>query len=73
MAETTKKDEPKMVTIKLPRIKDKPTEFVSINMKTYMIQRGVEVDVPDFVAEAFINQEKMLAEADAFDQAAQHK
>jgi hypothetical protein len=51
----------KTVKIKIPRIsKNQEDVFVSVNMDTYMIKRGVEVEVPESVAEVLRNQEKML-------------
>lgn len=50
----------KMVTVEL--YKDKNTKrdvFVSVNGKTYQIQRGVQVEVPDFVKEVLDNMKKM--------------
>ena len=50
----------KMVKIKIRKDKTlKRDVFVSVNGKTYQIQRGVEVEVPDFVKEVLDNQEKM--------------
>ena len=58
---TKREDKPvKMVKVKLH--KDKNTKrdvFVSVNGKTWQIQRGVEVEVPDFVKEVLTNTEKM--------------
>lgn len=76
MAETKKTEAPKekMVTIRLPRTKiDQPDEFVSINLRTWQIQRGVEVEVPECVAAAIRDQEKMLEEIMLFEEKAQHK
>lgn len=51
----------KTVKIKIPRIsKNQEDVFVSVNMDTYMIKRGAEVEVPESVAEVLRNQEKML-------------
>lgn len=50
----------KMVKVKLYKDKNvKRDVFVSVNGKTYQIQRGVEVEVPDFVKEVLDNMEKM--------------
>ena len=55
--ETTKK----MVKIRIPRTKaDQEDVFVSVNMETFLIKRGVEVEVPDYVAEVLQHQEEML-------------
>ena len=72
MAKNT--NEPKMVKIKLPKTKDLTEDvFVSVNFNTYQIQRGVEVEVPDFVAEVLENQEKMLEEVMAYEAKVQRK
>lgn len=51
----------KMVKVKIPRTKaDQEDVFVSVNMETFLIKRGVEVEVPDYVAEVLQHQEEML-------------
>lgn len=69
--ETTEKTEtakPKTVKIKLPRIKGEPDEvFVSVNQRTYLIKRGEEVVVPEFVKEVLDHQEEMLDSIAAFE------
>ena len=51
----------KMVKIRIPRTKaDQEDVFVSVNMETFLIKRGVEVEVPDYVAEVLQHQEEML-------------
>lgn len=75
MAETkeTKKTEPakqKMVKIRMPRTKkDEEDVFVSVNNYTCIIKRGVEVEVPDYVAEVLRHQEEMLEQIMLFDDA----
>ena len=75
MAETneTKKAESakqKMVKIRIPRTKkDEEDVFVSVNNYTCIIKRGVEVDVPDYVAEVLRHQEEMLEQIMLFDDA----
>ena len=65
---------PKMVKIKLNLSKhEKKDEVVVVNGKTYQIQRGVEVEVPYFVASVLENKEKMLRIAYDFDEEAQLK
>ena len=65
---TAKKKAEKMVTIKLQRErKDQEDLFVSVNEKTYLIKRGVAVDVPESVAEVIHNAELMQEEAYEFD------
>ena len=59
MATTT--NTKKMVKIRIPRTKaDQEDVFVSVNMETFLIKRGVEVEVPDYVAEVLQHQEEML-------------
>ena len=69
MATTNKEaTAPKMVTVRIPRIsKDQEDVFVSVNMNTYIIKRGVPVEVPDFVAEVLEHQEEMLQVAYDFE------
>ena len=51
----------KMVKIRIPRSrKDQEDVFVSVNDYTCIVKRGVEVEVPDFVAEVLRHQEEML-------------
>ena len=66
MAETKQK----MVKIRIPRTKaDQEDVFVSVNLNTYAIKRGVEVEVPDFVAEVLRHQEEMIESIMLFDEA----
>ena len=51
----------KKVKIKIPRTRsDQEDVFVSVNMETFLIKRGVEVEVPDYVAEVLQHQEEAL-------------
>lgn len=53
----------KTVKIRIPRTKaDQEDVFVSVNMETFLIKRGVEVEVPDYVAEVLRHQEEVLEE-----------
>ena len=64
--ETVKKEE--TVKIKLPRgRKDEPDVFVSVNERTWLIKRGIEVEVPVCVAEVLEHQEQMQEEAYNFE------
>lgn len=64
----------KMVKIRIPRTKaDQEDVFVSVNHYTCIIKRGVEVEVPDFVAEVLRHQEEMLEKIMLFEDAAQNK
>ena len=70
----TKKNEVKKIKIKLPKIKGETDDvFVSVNNYTCIVKRGVEVEVPDFVAEVLRHQEEMLEEIMLFEDAAQNK
>ena len=65
---------PKMVKVRIPRTKkDEEDVFVSVHLRTYIIKRGVEVEVPEFVAEVLRHQEEMLEEIMLFDDAVQNK
>ena len=59
---------PDTVRIKIPLERNSSNEDVQvfINGRQYIIQRGVEVDVPRGVAEILANKEKMLEVIDAF-------
>lgn len=64
----------KMVKIRIPRTKaDQEDVFVSVNNYTCIIKRGVEVEVPDYVAEVLQHQEEMLEKIMLFEDAAQNK
>jgi hypothetical protein len=61
MAEAKKTTGEKLVTIKIPRVKkDQPDTFVSVNERTWQIKPGVEVQVPECVAEVLQHREEML-------------
>lgn len=63
-------DGPKMVRIRLQKTKEQKEDvFVMVNFRSYQIQRGVEVEVPDFVAEVLQHQEEMLQEIMLFEEA----
>ena len=64
----------KMVKIKIPRERaDQEDVFVSVNMETFLIKRGVYVEVPDYVAEVLEHQEEMLEEIMLFNEANESK
>jgi hypothetical protein len=64
----------KMVKIRIPRTKaDQEDVFVSVNMETFLIKRGVEVEVPDYVAEVLRHQEEALEEIMLFNEAKESK
>lgn len=65
----TKQVKEKMVKIKIPRTKkDQEDVFVSVNMRTWIVKRGVEVEVPECVAEVLRHQEEMMEEIMAFEE-----
>ena len=62
----------KMVKIRIPRTKaDQEDVFVSVNQRTWLIMRGVEVEVPACVAEVLRHQEEMLETIMMFEDAHQ--
>lgn len=62
---------PRMVRIKLPLTRtEKDDVFVGLNGKTYLIKRGVPVDVPEGVAKVLERREKMLSVAMEYEAAA---
>ena len=64
----------KMVTIRIPRTKaDQEDVFVSVNLRTWIIKRGVDVEVPECVAEVIRHQEEVLEEIMLFEEAAKNK
>lgn len=55
--ETTKE---KMVKIRIPKFKANQEDvFVSVNERTWIVKRGVEVEVPECVAEVIRHSEEM--------------
>lgn len=76
MADTTEKKATektvKMVKIKLPRgRKEEGDVTVGVNGTMYRIKRGVEVEVPYFVAEVLTNSEATLEKAYAYQDSVQ--
>ena len=64
----------KMVRVRIPRTKaDEEDVFVSVNLETFLIKRGVEVEVPDYVAEVLMHQEEMLEKIMLFNEANENK
>ena len=61
----------KLVKVRIPKTKDNQDDvFVAVNNRTWLIQRGVEVEVPECAAEVLRHREEMLEEAMAFEEAA---
>ena len=73
MAETVKKTEApkeKLVKIRLPRVSAKQEDVpVWVNERSWMIKRGVEVEVPECVAEVLRHQEEMMETIMLFEEA----
>ena len=64
----------KMVKIRIPRTKANEEDvFVSVNMETFIVKRGVEVEVPDYVAEVLRHQEEALEEIMLFNENSKNK
>ena len=62
MAETNKTETPKekMVKIRIPKIKANQEDVpVWVNERSWLIKRGVEVEVPECVAEVIRHSEEM--------------
>lgn len=61
----------KKIKIKLPLTRtEKDDVWVAVNGVSYLIKRGEEVEAPASVVEVLQNQERMLAEAMAFEEQA---
>lgn len=55
-----KTEKRKMVTIRLPKVKkDQEDLYVACNGERFIVKRGVEVEVPDYVAEIIRHSEEM--------------
>lgn len=67
MAENTT-NKPKKVRITLPLSRsEKEDVYVAVNGKSYLIKRGIEVEVPDYVAEVIKHSEESDFKAMAFE------
>lgn len=68
--ETTPKA-PKMVKIILPVSRlEKNAEWASVNGEKYLIKRGVEVEVPEYIAKVLQRRDELLNEALAYEEQA---
>ena len=68
MAESNKAATSKKVKIKLPLTRTEKDDVpVGLNGKTYLIKRGIEVEVPYGVAKILERKEKMLSIAMEFE------
>jgi hypothetical protein len=73
MAEATKAtkatETEKLVKIRIPRERDRQDDvFVCVNGRTWLIKRGVEVEVPECVAEVIRNAEDVAEQAYAYNE-----
>ncbi len=63
-----------LVKIKIPKTKSQQDDvFVSVNNRTWQIQRGVYVEVPACVAEVLQHSEDMETEAARFEEQVRSK
>lgn len=70
MAEAKKN---KMVKVRIAKTQPKQEDvFVSVNNYTCIVKRGVEVEVPDFVAEVLRHQEEMMETAALYEESVKH-
>ena len=70
---TEKVAKEKTVKIRLPLTRDmKDDVFVSVNARTWQIQRGKEIEVPECVAEVLRNQEIQLEQAMMYHDSVKH-
>ena len=66
----TETEKEKLVKIRIPRERDRQDDvFVCVNGRTWLIKRGVEVEVPDYVAEVLRHQEEALESIMLFQEA----
>lgn len=64
----------KLVKIRIPRTKaDQEDVDVFVNERSWRIKRGVDVEVPECVAEVLRHQEEMLETIMLFEEAAKKK
>lgn len=60
---------PKMVKIRIPYVKgESRDQFVALNGKSYLIQKGKEVEVPEGVAYILKRREDMLLAAAEYEE-----
>ena len=73
MAEQKTEQKEKMVKIRIPRTrKEDPDVYIGINERTWLIKRGVEVEVPECVAELLKDQQEQEERAFAFAESMQN-
>jgi hypothetical protein len=68
MATETTANKPKKVKIRIPLSRtEKEDVYVAVNGKSYLIKRGEEVEVPDYVAEVLKHSEDMQIKSMAYE------
>ena len=73
-AKETETNEPKMVTICLPLTRaEKDDVYVAVNGDSFLIKRGENVTVPEYVVKVLQQKEEMLKVAMEFEEKAQSK
>lgn len=72
---TTNETKPeKKVKIKIPVTRENSADvYVSVNERSWLIKRGVEVEVPECVVEVLRNQELALEKAYNFNESVESK
>ena len=69
--EEVKVTKEKLVKIRIPKTKENQGDvYVSVNDRNWLIKRGVEVEVPECVAEVLLHQQEMEETALAYQEAA---
>lgn len=69
--ETVAEEKEKTVKVRIPKTKEQQDAvFVSVNDRTWLIPRGVEVEVPECAAAQLVHQQEMLEEAMDFQEEA---
>lgn len=64
----------KMVKIRIPKERGNDSDvYVSVNERSWLIKRGVEVEVPVCCAEVLRNQEIALEKADAYNDSVENR
>mgnify|MGYP007070305906 CR=1 FL=1 len=72
--EAAEQQSEKTVRIRLPLTKHEQDDvFVRVNQRTWLIKRGVEVEVPECVMEVLNNAEEMALESVVYQEKAQKK
>lgn len=79
MAETVKKEtvketKEKMIRLRIPRTREDAGDvFISVNNRTWQVQRGVEVELPECAVEVLRHQEEMIENIVLFENKNQSK